>query len=302
MKIVSDFDGVMTDQREEGARVQTLFRERLQSLAGLSAGDLEALVSRCRVALNGAPTNYGWRSQGRISAYGDEDHFIQNIGLADCMDQFADNGDAELQAIREAVRKADLENFGALSGWAYVEMTKETKAGKLEPLDPAAVAVLRDFLNDGAEVVVVSNSSTARVLDILNDSGLDAVDHTDDGAAQLRVRGGARKFDLGTTPTAMQVNGMAFDVDRPFYAEILEDEKPNAVFGDVFSLDLALPLHLTRADSATYGGMHILLRRQPYTPAWALDLMHKTQEPAAHLAVYDAPEEIPAFLGTVLRS
>jgi hypothetical protein len=35
-------------------------------------------------------------------------------------------------------------------------------------------------------------------------------------------------------------------VARPFYAQVLEEEAPDAVVGDVFSLDLALPLALKR--------------------------------------------------------
>ena len=44
------------------------------------------------------------------------------------------------------------------------------------------------------------------------------------------------------------------------------------IVGDVFSLDLALPLELARRPRArASAGPRLVLRRRPYTPAWSAD-------------------------------
>jgi hypothetical protein len=48
----------------------------------------------------------------------------------------------------------------------------------------------------------------------------------------------------------IEVGGLSVDVARPHYEEVLRKERPDAIVGDVFSLDLALPLALKRRDPA----------------------------------------------------
>ena len=44
------------------------------------------------------------------------------------------------------------------------------------------------------------------------------------------------------------------------------------MIGDVFSLDLALPLYLRMNDSS-FGNLKVIQRVQPYTPDWVKDYL-----------------------------
>jgi hypothetical protein len=63
------------------------------------------------------------------------------------------------------------------------------------------------------------------------------------------------------------VAGYRVETSRPLYESILKEERPGAVVGDVFSLDLALPLHLSR--SGELGPVQAFLRERHYTPEWS---------------------------------
>jgi hypothetical protein len=68
---------------------------------------------------------------------------------------------------------------------------------------------------------------------------------------------------------SLDVGGRRVLVDRPRYRALIEEEQPDLVIGDVFSLDLALPLHLARTEPATFGGIRLYLRTRDYTPDWS---------------------------------
>ncbi len=85
------------------------------------------------------------------------------------------------------------------------------------------------------------------------------------------MRGNAHKFRLGDNPQPVDFGDRQVDADRPYYADILRKERPQAVVGDVFSLDLALPFDMARREPMIYEDMQVYLRVRPYTPQWAVD-------------------------------
>jgi len=165
--------------------------------------------------------------------------------------------------------------FSRLSNLAYAAMVEETRAGHHRPLEPLGAAALAGLYQAGIELVIVSNSGTDRILELLAGAGLEAADHQADPTARFRVRGGARKYELGPHPELLPLADFDIDIARPAYRAILEEEEADGVIGDVFSLDLALPLHLTRTDPARHGGCRLFLRVRDYTPQWALDLTRR---------------------------
>ena len=58
---------------------------------------------------------------------------------------------------------------------------------------------------------------------------------------------------------------MRVDIARPDYERVLREERPDAVVGDVFSLDLALPLAFKRRDPA-WRHVRLFWLVHPYTP------------------------------------
>jgi hypothetical protein len=64
----------------------------------------------------------------------------------------------------------------------------------------------------------------------------------------------------------LDLDGMRIELARPHYEAILREEAPDAVVGDVFSLDLAVPLALRRSEpSWTHVRLFWLVR--DYAPA-----------------------------------
>jgi hypothetical protein len=248
--------------------------------------------------MESAPHLHGWIAQGRLTAYANEDFFIRNNGIGYLFDTRVDQGDKKFAEILGKLKKSGFESFAALTQWSYNEMVLETKKGKIKPIDSTATNVLRRLLAWGAEITVVSNSGTERIVDLLTNAGLDAYDADEDPKAQLRVRGHAKKFELGKKKEGFKIKDYWLDVNRPNYLKILNAEKPDAVIGDVFSLDLALPLHLAREESKKFGGIKLVLRTRPYTPQWTMDFFSNAKtEKKASLLLMNEWNKLPSLLG-----
>lgn len=267
MKILSDFDGVVTDLTDETLRVRSLFESYLSDVCG-QATALQALRT-AKELVRANPHLHGWRSGGRISAFANEDGFIYVNGLAACLDELADNGSETPTKMRSEIKRLGFETFSALANHSYMTMTKETAESAIKPMDRGTGTVLKKILDRGHSIVIVSNSGTERIRNILQASEVRAC--LDSKDSMLTIRGNARKFVLGNSDDAITHNGYQVSVDRPSYRSILLEEAPDLVLGDVFSLDLALPLALsTRGELKNPG---IYLRKRDYTPDWSIDFM-----------------------------
>jgi FMN phosphatase YigB (HAD superfamily) len=280
MKLLSDFDGVLTNQTEEAERVLSLFKERLFELSGGNSGLVESLFKLGFEEMEKKPSSHGWRSQGRVTAYANEDLFIRNNGLAACLDDFCVSNSEVAELQKKIVVDTEYSDFSTLANWAFGVMAGETKAGERKPLDPEAVQVIREFLSEGIKIVVVSNSGTERIVAMFEDAGLKVKGHDADPDAQLRIRGGAKKYELGAERSGFNVGDYWIDTTRPFYQKILDEERPQAVIGDVFSLDIALPLHMAKT---SLHGLQAFLRKQAYTPDWTKTFFSNFSEGFASL-------------------
>ena len=272
MKILCDFDGVLTEQTEEANRVLELFRlglARLQSDPA-SAQRIDGMIQKGLAEMKADPSHNGWRNRDRIAAFADEDLFIRNNGLAAWMNaQAAHSPTSEVGALLEQVRAQGSANFDVLVNGCFNEMVRETQAGAMKPIDPETRPMFESLFAAGHEVVIVSNSGTERILGILRSVGLEAEAHESGKPHRLRVRGNARKFELGEQSRGFAVDSYLCETARPFYEEIIREERPQAFVGDVFSLDLALPLDLTRIDPQAFPQAKLFLRTRDYTPSWA---------------------------------
>ena len=263
MKLVSDFDGVLTELTHEAARVREIFLARLGSPPEL--GVLEEEMRK-------NPERHGWEVKGRVSAFSDEDMFIHTNALAAFFDQRA-AGSPELSKKLAELQAAGFENFKALGEAAYDEMVLEVMAGKTSPIDPQSKPVLEGLLQGGTEITVISNSGSSRIQDIFNKSALPCTSFPAQDSGKICVRGGARKFELAPTARLHRFDRREVDVARPIYQNMIREERPDAVIGDVFSLDLAVPYSIAVEEPALFPrGLKLILRVRPYTPAWSLEL------------------------------
>lgn len=288
MKFIFDFDGVLTDQTEEAKRYHEIFCQEL--------GD-DTLVQQATSIIEKSPHLHGWKVHGRVSAYANEDLLVANVGLAMCMDELADNNEEKFATLRNRLQNQGIPSFYELSQKAFSQMIAETRAGKIDPLDPKTKSIFTKILNDGHTLTVVSNSSTDRILNLLKNKNLDIADHEQDPKAPLRVRGGAKKFKLTETKQGFFVGNYWVDTARPNFERIIREEKPDVMIGDVFSLDLALPYYLAKTEPQNFASLNLVLREQHYTPRWTKDFFAKSKEKNINLLSINSLDQILQLCG-----
>jgi len=250
MKLLSDFDGVWTNPREEALAQGEILEAQL--LAAMPAGRREAArdwLARARLALLEQPDRYGWVSYGRLSAFADEDPFLAHSALMQYVEAHA-AGDALAALLCDAARERH-GSPGALVSAAHAQAVARVEATHGPGVLPDAARAGRALLAAGTEIVLVSNSGDDKLGRWFSHAGLEHASHPARAAGSLRLRGDARKFELDPAVSDIATLGaMRFETRRPRYEAILREEQPDAVVGDVFSLDLSLPLVLRRREPA----------------------------------------------------
>jgi hypothetical protein len=262
-KILSDFDGVFTDQ---GVEADENYRHVLHECVRLVGGNparVEAEIERIRGEVLSTPAAWGWAPDGnRISAYVDEDPLC--LSSAVCL--FLSRTDEPLvREIRAAV-EGEFDSLAVFSEHCFRAAVASYRERHPPCLVPDIAAQLERVLATGAEVVVVSNSSSEKIGAWLGSAGIDAGEGP---GHRVRLRGSAGKQFLGDTDASIRVADRDVRIDRPRYRAAIVEEAPNLVIGDVFSLDLALP-HVMRGEGHPSAPARIVLRRHPHTPAWVL--------------------------------
>jgi len=289
-KILTDFDGVWTTVDGQAAAVNAARGRRLAELTGWSESDLGACLDRVAAALAAEPVAHGWRIDGRITAYCDEDPFLRHNATMAGIGVLGDRDDDRCAALRDDLAAAGHHDLGALGSQIFLDASHAYLERGGHDLLPSAPDVLTTLLA-GADVVFCTNFTTGAVARSWTPRGF--VFDGPGGTSGLTLRGEARKQVL----TADPVREMAFGnrpvaVDRTHYREALLAERPDVIVGDVFSLDLALPLAMTHDDPSW--SPHCVLMRTAHTPAWARDLADGESWPRLHSL--DDLEQLPALV------
>jgi FMN phosphatase YigB (HAD superfamily) len=162
VKLVSDFDGVLTELSSEADRVKQLFVGFLE---------LGSELNRFEEELKQNPHLYGWNIHGRITAYSDEDSLIYNNALAAYLDSLSQS-ESILQTSLQKLSLKGITDFKQAAQKAYLTMCEEVLNSNATPIDSKTSPVLGSLLNSGAEVVVVSNSGSERIQNIFSKAGI----------------------------------------------------------------------------------------------------------------------------------
>jgi hypothetical protein len=269
MRLLSDFDGVWTHPREESlAQGRILDRCLVDWLGEARADAARALLARVRGEVRAEPLRYGWAPGGtRISAFADEDPFAEHSAVLHWL-HLHQGGEPLARAMVEAVLAHGHADLGAFGGWTHKQGVVEVETARGPAILPAAAAAGRALIAAGHEIVLVSNSTTEKLERWFGHAAVPFTVHPERRSAAMRLRGDARKFVLDRDGAEVLPFGdLAIDVRRPFYDAILSEEAPDAVVGDVFSLDLALPLARRRRDPAWRGVRLFWLARDYAAPA-----------------------------------
>lgn len=239
--LVLDFDGTMTDAEAEGRPFRDGYLDDLCMLVGRPAGDPEILgiAAEVEAELIAAPAQHPFLWMGRAVAPATVDPYLRMVPVAHrILDRFG--------AIPSAVDRGRL-----LGGVLYKYNYGKTLGHPV--FRPGAGEALRSFA--GREAWIVTNSDTHHVA-----GKVAALDHQVPGVAWLtsRVRGMARKFDVDDAWTGAEAELALPGLDRRVllrrraYHDILKTILDNVgatfadlvVIGDIFELDLAMPLSL----------------------------------------------------------
>jgi hypothetical protein len=277
--LVLDFDGTMTDAEAEGLPFRDGYLEDLALLVGRKQGDTEilALADAVEAELARAPETHPFVWLERAVAPAIVDPYLRMVPIAHrVLDHFG--------AITDATDRARL-----LSTVLYKYNYAKTLGRPV--FRAGASQVLRTL--SGSATWIVTNSDPHAVA-----GKLALLDRETPGVAWLtsRVRGFARKFDIDDAwtgvPSELAVPGLERPVllRRHAYHDTLRavlDEARSSwdqlvVVGDIFELDLALPLSL---------GARVGLVASQFTPPYERSFVQA--HPRARLI--EALADIPGF-------
>ncbi len=277
--LVLDFDGTMTDAEAEGRPFRDGYLEDLALLVGLAPSDpkVRELADAVEAELAESPASHPFLWMGRPVAPATVDPYLRMVPVAHrVLDHFG--------AIPSA------EDRGRLLGSVLYKYNYAKTLG--HPVFKAGAGAMLASLT-GTKTWIVTNSDTHAVA-----GKVAALDREAPGVAWLtsRVRGFARKFDVDDSwqkvTAEMAIPGLDRSVllRRRWYYEILAEVLAEAgssfeelvVVGDIFELDLALPLSL---------GARVGLVTSPRTPAYERAFV--TAHPRARLI--EDLAEVPAF-------
>ena len=269
----------MTDAEAEGRPFRDGYLEDLCCLVGRPIGDAEvlAIAAEVEAELAAAPASHPFLWMGRAVAPATVDPYLRMVPIAHrILDRF--------EAMPSAIDR------GRLLGSVLYKYNYAKTLGR-PVFRPGAGDVLRELV--AKQTWVVTNSDTHAV------SGkITMLDREVPGVAALtpRVRGHARKFDVDDAWGGIDAEMTLPGLDRPvllrrrMYHDILKAVLDSAgatfadliVVGDIFELDLAMPLAL---------GARVGLVVSEFTPAYerAFVASHPRARVIEHLY------EIPAF-------
>ncbi len=239
--LVLDFDGTMTDAEAEGRPFRDGYLEDLALLVGRPGDDTQVreIAEEVEAELLSTPASHPFMWMGRPVAPATVDPYLRMVPIAHrILDQFNAFPGSE--------------DRGRLLGSVLYKYNYAKTLGH-PVFRPGAGAMLTSLA--GTKTWIVTNSDTHAVA-----GKVAALDREAPGVAWLtsRVRGFARKFDVddGWTgaPGEMVIPGLNRSVllRRRSYFEILQQIVTEAessfdelvVVGDIFELDLAMPLAL----------------------------------------------------------
>ncbi|MEZ5975416.1 MAG: hypothetical protein R3F33_06125 [Planctomycetota bacterium] len=282
MKLLSDFDGVWTNQAGEAKAARGAFVRRMAELLGQEPETVDRRFQAWLDECLADPAANGWAPDGRITAFVDEDPLLHTAAVAHRIDLGAST--EAVEAWRQAARDAGFESVAALSSENFVESTKTYRESGGALLLPNALEIVAELHAMEVEIVVVSNSAPEKLEQLFHRADIRV-------GEDLRVVGNAGKFVLGPEDRTWNLAGRTIQLDRPKYEAVLLEELPDFVIGDVFSLDLALPTRL-RNSGRLSPALRTLLRAHDHTSDWILE----NQEEAGLHAVLSNLAELPDHL------
>ncbi|MEO8447407.1 MAG: hypothetical protein ABI528_07925, partial [bacterium] len=285
MKLISDFDGIWTEQGDEAGFVWNYIIDAITDLSGYQRKGTELFLQQCKMEMNKSPEKYGWFIGDNAACFYTEDpygdnnavfNYINNVNTDGLSFEFAE----QIILIRASIIKK-YRSLADFSQECFMLSTGYYKSlGKLEPVSNAN-AIVREINSFGTDIVVVSNSTTDKIKYLFSRASVEVSSDPLSQRKKVHARGDAKKYMVYNSDTTIEKSYKINDkievpLRRSNYHQILIEEKPDFVIGDVFSLDIALPLYL-RMNDKKFSELKVIQRVQTYTPDWVRDHLSKAE-------------------------
>lgn len=270
--VIFDFDGTLTDAEQEGQPFRAGYLDDLTVLTGLPRDQVEAEAIKFEAEVASNPERFGWLFQGQIVAPATVDPYLRMMPVAR---HLLDQAQAlMIQQDRERV----------LDGLLYkYNYQKTVTAFRNHAGETLAQLIEQGHLSGNAgELFIVTNSHTEAVQNKIAQLESNRKQENRDGSSLTplieRVFGRAQKYivdpEFDLVPESLTLPGLNRPVllRRRHYFEVLNQLREQAgiswsqvwVFGDIFELDLSLPIAL---------GASVGLMANQFTPQWELDYL-----------------------------
>jgi hypothetical protein len=278
--LISDFDGVWTETSAELQAVHETVMGRLQLLSGRSREEVQEDSARFVQDVLSEPHLHGWKLNGRLSSFVDEDVFAMPTSVG----QYIDTGGCERTRFYRGRILQKYETVLIFLDDCYHTTCDAFRSTVSHDLVTGSERVLEWLLQHDVQVTFVTNAPAGKVMDWFAHHDFQVADGREvpRGAAPLRVFGRAGKQFLGSSDRSLSFGGREVAVDRPQYRAILEQESPDMVIGDVLSLDLATPVSL-RVEGHPAAPKEVGVMHMRHTPQWVLDSIKPTPAGIDHL-------------------
>ena len=304
LKLVSDFEGIWTNKEQEAAYVWNNIVKKLSTITRFSEIEINRILDESKSDMDKQPYKFGWMNNGKIAVYYREDlfgdnnavfNFISRVGSVNSFSVFKQ----ELAEIKKCILEEKYESAEKFSDMCYMESTKKFKeSGKLVPHLNAKTA-LDKVLEKGVDVVIASNSGTERIEHLCLKLGKKLSNDKSFKRSNVYSLGNAKRYiisqDYTELPESLHIKKY-YDVPlrRKFYHHLLLGEMPDYVIGDVFSMDLALPLYL-RMNDPKFKKLKIIQKVQKYTPDWVTEYLAKEEFKGKVFMIEDI-KELPKII------
>ncbi len=285
LKLLSGFDGIWTNQEKEAEYVWDTIHKKLRQVTKFSESEIKNIFDEAESDMNRTPYENGWMNEEKISAFRGEDPFGDIYALFGYIDKTANTKSFSVYKQKLAEIKKDINNkYKSPEKFAFECFTEASRkfkeSGKLAP--PAnAKASLEKVLDKGADVVIASNSGTEKIEHLFLKLGKSPTNEKSFKRNNVFARSNARKFvispDYKMLPETMNIKKY-YDIQlrRKFYHKVLTDEMPDFVLGNIFSIEIALPLYLRQSEPG-FKNLKVIQLIKKYTPGWVKDYLSKDE-------------------------
>jgi hypothetical protein len=301
IKLVSDFDGIWTDQDKEAVYVKDFIISRLSEILETSKENAEKIFRSVKEEMNKEPHQHGWKNNNNIACYYQEDPFGDNNAIFEFIDRkFGElKFGNDMQEFRRKILDTGFETLEKFSNDCFFASTGKFKEEGMLSYAEKAKETADKLFDMGVDIIVASNSKTTKIEYLFDKMGIKPGREVSNGRGIFRARGNSMKFvlenDFTRLPEYFEINkNYKVPLRRQYYFCVLLDEMPDYVIGDVFSLDIALPLWL-RMNDERFSNLKVIQKVQPHTPEWVQEFLGRKEFEGITFMVKDI-SEVPEIM------